>query len=680
MLLYLKCSIKSTSGKYITAVDLKKLSKSGTMDTASNSTLSLPLGSTLNEVNDPPIPTSNSLASLDLSSTRNSTDGINQDNDEMSHDVHQQNTSVSDILLNATSNANDVGIEPFLGDASYNASTLNALDAIHQTWIQTFNMPLSSSKEDRIKQAVNFMNAEENDSLQNRKVKKHSYRQIALYFKIPKSTLYDRLKHKSNNGQIHSINKVSTSHGKNNSSLNKIDKPNKSNSNNGLNLVVFNNASHGEMIDFHYKSYEKQMKLTFEKEEDLLSEIKSLCLGIGNIMNRSQINSFVKSKVSNVRLGKTWFQNFLNRHKDKVLYGFESSYYNVTVAELKNGRNNSAFLWKCYINEVKSILSARESNKPIYFIIRTNLHKQSRSSIFTVLKITNDNYSIKLLTSPKVIVFQEFFNCKGYFNFSMNSNENSPVASTVQSPIEYEKIMKLKNKKLTKIISDSVLECVAHYLSLDSTTPDEKPLILFEGFDEQFNWDIPTCKKIVDLCKFMAVPWKEQLFQEELFAELNERIFALIQGLTLTGSDQFPVEFDLENTSLDLEKMISLFKSAIKIDIPIPIDDTTSSTTSSINQNKLPQDSLLKSNTHSSSTLDENTTTSIINSQIPKQTINLISPTPANIFENNLLTQVSELALLVDQNENTLFEHINDPRSKAILNVIFTKIKNIAPR
>lgn len=583
------------------------------------------------------------------------------------------------------------GIEPFLGDSTLNISILNALDSIHRTWMETQNhAPLSSNKEERIKQAVYFMITEEQNRLRDNSIKKHSYRQVSLYFKIPKSTLYDRLKYKNvanvDNGtttEIPNEIRYKTKHGFDGSHSksafnNEMEKDGSQN--------AFVNSGIGDLNhEYNSKSYRKQMKITPDKEKQLIDNVRLLCHAMGNIMNRTQIKACVKSLTDDIPLGKKWLQNFMNRHKDSVLYGIESGPIHVTTKNINNGRNNSAYLWKCFVALLQEKVKNLSRNQPFFYITRTCIHRQSRSSLFTCFKIDSSNYSIDLLFSPKVIIFPDYFNNRPYMNIQDSDNNILEHNMTHIDDISYnERLWKNKNGKLTKLLLDIINICSnysSHGVSNTNEVHKKLPLVAFEGFDEQFNWDPIICDQISKSSTLLSVPWKEQLFQEITYSETNQKITKYIDDMSNKSQHELPLEFEVNDIDLNLKVLQQAFtklmeSKLIDIDPNAQEHDKRDLSTNGEDYDKYyynrKDNEVLDNNTYYNNIVD----TDNGNSQYKKKE----NPIEGNIFENSMVSKLSDVVELVEQNESMLYDHITDASAKAIMKEIFNRMKKIIPQ
>ncbi|CCF58889.1 hypothetical protein KAFR_0F02930 [Kazachstania africana CBS 2517] len=552
-----------------------------------------------------------------------------------------------------------IEISPFLGDTTQNPTTLAALGSIHRAWTEAYHAPLAVDKEERIRQAVDFMKTEEDAHTSDRTIKKHSYRQVALYFKIPKSTLYDRLKQRNNNN----TNVTAT--------------PSKRRSEDSQNSADENELTLRTTIseDSRHKPYEKQMKLTPQREKELIVKVGRICHAMGNVMNRTQIKSYIKSYVNEISLGKKWLMNFMNRHKGSVLYGSPASAYNVNVSTLKNGKNNFPYLWKCYVHLLQNTVKSLPRKKPFYYITRTCFDHQSRSSIFTCFEISPVDYEIKLHSSPEGIIFPDFFQNKVHLNL-LDSNSSGFNLSDNSSML-----MKSKNNKLSKLLLKVYMNCAGNDVQLADANSD-LPFIIFEGFDESFNWEPSTCEQVITTSKFLSVPWKESVFQRILYPMYVQAMQDYVQSLIVRETTSVPLFFTLDEVDIELPTLSKIFIELMDK----KLGDLAVNNTSRHNEGQQ-SDMYLVHNLGQNEEDDVNedvlkaTPPTLHSGQFCNSTtITPLQGTSSNVFEHSMMTQLNDIIDLIDTKENVLRQQIQDPSTKETLSDIFNRIRNIVPQ
>lgn len=224
---------------------------------------------------------------------------------------------------------------------------------------QTAKELLPTNKEERIQLALQFIKQQENvlanshDEGNGIRKQKHSLRQIALYFQVPKSTLYDRLKNKTVN-----IN----------------------------------------------RAHIQQMKLTPQLESQFLTKLNLLSRSYGNIPNLTQIKDVISANIGTVSLGKKWIHNFIKRHENAVIYGCLSGDNNITLGNFKSFKNNYDYLWECFVPLLQK--KVKQQKEPFYFIVRTTLDNSSLSSVFNCFKASPD-LNMEISTPAQVVILND---------------------------------------------------------------------------------------------------------------------------------------------------------------------------------------------------------------------------------------------------------------------------------
>ena len=203
----------------------------------------------------------NSSSTLHISNIKNSM--------MVEHSQGNNNLSVLDTTLSKSNKNQDMEVLDFKATIQDKLPVNN--NSIDSLWKKLFNVPISLDKKERVQQAIDFMEEENRAFLRDPFVTKHSLRQIAQYFNVPKSTLYDRSKAKSSKKYAHTQSK-------HNNNTNRL--PN--NNNRIHNIVGTNNAPKMKefilstdqvniirdtsRVNSTYKKYEQQMKLTIKEE------------------------------------------------------------------------------------------------------------------------------------------------------------------------------------------------------------------------------------------------------------------------------------------------------------------------------------------------------------------------------------------------------------------------------
>lgn len=551
-----------------------------------------------------------------------------------------------------------------------------AVASVQDAWGENFNEPLPTNKEDRIKQALEFMRGERQAFAADKNIKKHSIRQIAMFFQVPKSTLYDRLKNKSIDSQV----------------------------NDGRIYV-------GPTYSVSSRAHSQQMKLSPEKEEALLDQLHNLCQALGNTLNLTHIRDFIVSLVEGISLGKKWVHNFNRRHDDAIIYGTNSSHYNVRMFNSKSSRSNFENLWKCFVPLLRERIRQLPPSQPFYYITRACFHQASMSSIFTCFKIMPEDFSISLLCPPRVIIFPDYFG-KVYLqlrdlkhdmanNFrevdedmeDHHSNASGSSVSVSESSGRVDKMEKhhngidhnrinnqeklqkeFKHKKLNQVFQRIYAECCSQ-----SSNQDDLPLVIFEGFEDRYNWDPVTCRSMVVLGKFLALPWNQQVLQKFIITELQPIVGELAQSTSITATQLPSMEVDLSRLDLDLDPFVHSLRRLLQ--------PHTEISPASLNHNGVLVNDIFASalpQSPSSPRHHQSATTASTASAI-QPSVDLHNhaenSTSANIFEDSTLSQLQEVLGLIEHNESQIYGELPDGScSKAVIPEIFNKIRAILPQ
>lgn len=584
-------------------------------------------------------------------------------------------------------------------DPSLSAAAAAAVASIQDVWSENFNEPLPTNKEERIQQALEFMRSEKQAHAADKNIKKHSIRQIALFFQVPKSTLYDRLRNKTSmNLDDHTIDKSA---------------------------AAFNSGSNAYSISS--RSHSQQMKLSLEREQILLTQVHHLCHTLGTTLNLTHIRDFIISLVDGISLGKKWVHNFTRRHDDAVIYGTSGSRYNVKMLNSKSCRCNFEYLWRCFVPLLQETIKTLPQDKPFYYITRTCIHQPSMSSVFTCFEVIPSSMSIKLFSPPQVIIFPDYFG-KAYSQRDTNHHQKSASKPTesqnlnqddgvVSSDINghdidlddeqnhhdhntknrdtildehtkisgHEKAQKqFKINKLNDTFSRIYAHCCDDIQSNDlnhdrnnGAAPNEVPFVIFEGFDDRYNWDPRICKTMVHLGKFLALPWNQHIFQQSIVARLQNIVDSVAQQSPITATQMSSMEINLDQVDWDMDMDMDVFAEELndilqlRTEVTPSVDQQDDLHVSSLN--------VFASTLHSPSSHDEQAGNENHMHKSAQQP-HTESATSANIFENSTLTQLQDVINMIDHNETQLYRDLMDPSSKATLMDIFNKIKGIVPQ
>lgn len=579
-----------------------------------------------------------------------------------------------------------------VADPSLTAAAAAAVASIQDVWSENFSEPLPTNKEERIQQALEFMRNEKHAHAADKNIKKHSIRQIALFFQVPKSTLYDRLK-------------------------NKALLPNSEKSGDS---IVANPAASAYSISS--RAHSQQMKISMEKEELLLLQTHKLCHALGNTINLTHLKDFITSLVDGISLGKKWVHNFTRRHDNDLVYGTLSSRFNVRMANSKNCRCNFEFLWRCFVPLLQETIKQLPQDEPFYYITKTCIHQPSMTSVFTCFEVKPRDLSVRLFGEPHLVIFSDYFgkaysqrdNAKDavsrlhHSTASMiNGHDNIDHENLQDSDRTGDSVMNRhdrlqKHHKLEKL--NSVFARIyAHCCSNRELNPGFVPLVIFEGFTDRFNWDPLIGKNMVHLGQFLAVPWNQQIFQQLIAKQLMNVVSSVTRRSSMIGNQASDLETDtiLHHVELDMEvfrtKLGQVLRMRTETPTP-PIDTHATAQDNDLN--------VFASTLRSSPDRDHDVDTNFLGKPAATQTQTqqqhhhhnhhnhhqeppspqgpppppLETVTSANIFESPSLSQLQDVINLIDTNEEDLYRDLADPSLKTTLMDIFSKIKGILPQ
>lgn len=619
-------------------------------------------------------------------------------------------------------------------DSSLTAAAAAAVASIQDVWSENFNEPLPTNKEERIQQALEFMNSEKQAHGSDKNIKKHSIRQIALFFQVPKSTLYDRLKSKSNDLNANSIIKLLPPH-------NSSPKP------------------HALSAS---RSHQQQMKLSIEKEDILLSEVRNLSHAYGNTLNYTQIREFIMSLVNGISLGKKWIHNFTRRHDEFIVYGTYNSRFNVKMKRSKSCRCDFDYLWRCFIPLLQEKIRSLPQDKPFYYITRTCIHQSSMSSVFTCFEIIPNEMSIKSIMPPKLLIFPDYFgkiylhqnqyqnrskmindnnnnnssnndidnnenkndgendmrNSHGNENneesngreefkqnslhSDMNNNNSNNSNSNNDNNInennlpeelsDHSSRINKQEKKYGHFKIDKLNEAFAKIYAecCQSASNSEIPFVVFEGFDDRYNWNALFCKDMVQTDRFLSLPWNQQLFQQNVSTSLRGVIDATTESSSIAAIESSSYETDLTDENLSLDIFEQEFQHIINLHTEL-LNSNEAHEHDSVQLNDLNvfEPALHAAAAAAAAAAATSSSTASLNTDIEpqhgsfgktSQQSRMENVTSANIFENSTISQLQDVISMIDNNESQLYGDLVNSNSKTTLMTIFNKIKGIVPQ
>ncbi|CCH59705.1 hypothetical protein TBLA_0B08900 [Henningerozyma blattae CBS 6284] len=578
-----------------------------------------------------------------------------------------------DIILNSSTNQNSSNQNLLSPDSA------NAFSMIQNSWIENWTDPLPTNKEDRIKQALKLMENEELAFNNGKKIKKHSIRQIAVFFKIPKSTLYDRLKNKLPSQITIQQSTLPTS--------------------TPTSTTLKKNS---------ISSHRLQMKISPERELKLIEQIKLLCQIMGNILNPTQIKNFIITSLDDnqIILGKKWVHNFIRRHETSIIYGsLNHNNNNIQLINLRNSRNHFPYLWKCFVPLLQSVLN---KNVSFYYITRSSINKKNLSSIFTCFEISidkslhhNNTTSFKILPKfkPIAIIFPDFFeldNSNPNSNSLLqiqNENTNTTVTSNngnnnfldINLPNNENSTNLLKNKSLKKIKSDPTTttsnitpqdEKIQKQFKLDKLNSiflrfyekcgkvynkqnPNQPFIIFEGLNDLYNWTPNFILENISINHFLSLPWNQSIFQETIIYQFKDYLLDIKNSIKSMNSTQLKsLEFDLDSQNLDLNIINKQFANVVS---NISSNTTNNNTTNLIIDDDSSNDTLNLANRLTKS-INNNHSNNNNNNNNTANTTNNIQATPQDLLpdvELNMFTTPSPFTSSTNNNTNNSNSNTN---------------------
>lgn len=426
-----------------------------------------------------------------------------------------------------------------------NKKTTTSLSKIGYLWNKWFQEDLSEDKNKRYQQAIKFilkcnMSKEDVTGLKQNctiitdiadqsllKGSKFSIRLIAMYFKLPKSTLHDKLKKcYSSDGNLSAIS--------NNSHIRKpqgyeimfstSSRPKKLDENVDAVIAsnILRNKEMSEKTDsntIRTTSMDQKEDITYNLkcEAEALEFVKKIIASRGVLPNKQDINYLIEryydlhlSKSDNnenpIEFKRSWFSNFYNRHRDFMIYGayktndtatenavggIDNTNYNdfhIKLSQLVGLKHDHKFLWNCCINELSlsirkndtsTIMNERE-NDHVYIIIKTAFEidtKLSKAVMLYCFRIAKSDLEASSVNKPLVLIYDESI------AFSMEVNQ-------------------LINAK----INEFAQTCIIESRMMNSGKSAARPLIILQDNDKNFQVNLPIVEELIEKCKFVTLP------------------------------------------------------------------------------------------------------------------------------------------------------------------------------
>ncbi|CCK68247.1 uncharacterized protein KNAG_0A05840 [Huiozyma naganishii CBS 8797] len=560
-------------------------------------------------------------------------------------------------------------ISAFLKDATNHG---NGHVTIQQIWEDGFAEPISEDREHRIQQAVTFMKAADMAHSMNAGATKYSIRQVAQHFKVPKSTLYDRLRLKQS---VSVADKDFSGNMDSSPASTEVNNDSHEGPTNKIqhdvliskNILPFTTGSVAQPQSNNYIKHENQMKMSVNEELRMLSQIKELSYTYGNLFGRKQILEHINEETGGkLDLGSSWLKSFLQRHSGVVLYGPPEGFCKIKVSSLHMAKNNYNLLCKCFVKQVQFLSETSWRGRNIYYIARSSLHDRGQSSVFSCFELSLVNHSFKLVTTPKVLLFQDYRGRK-----LKNANDSEPVSPIINGKFSGDEVQNQLCDTLLKCIS----ACIQREYSVSAATDGEeqtKTYHLLKVLYEQFHWDITTCKEISKTATFMSAPWQSQILGglavEAVENELQEKVQTLSGGSTDTGILQFEIKDNINK--ITLAKIAKLFVGLFELPLGRPEENVSislgGSTVSKVEQKADPVEKSGKPpNVISMSRYDFLQGDPIA---IPNEVSSL----------DVLQSQLSEISELIEENESRFYTNIQHGSTRELLRLLLNRVKRLA--
>ncbi|AET40451.1 uncharacterized protein Ecym_6048 [Eremothecium cymbalariae DBVPG len=461
---------------------------------------------------------------------------------------------------------------------------------------------------------------------------KQSLRQIAMFFQIPKSTLYDRLKNSKKQRS------TSNSVGPTTKTVPKVRVASNSNSNSTSHLI--------------------QMKLDPAREEQLFLYLRKVCLAYGNLPNLVQLKFLVSQEIKHITLGRKWVSNFIKRHNDQIIYGWEVFHNPIKFEDFKKWKNQFTFLWIWFVPLLQEIMRKCMSNGEVfYYLVRVPISYEVLASCFIGFKVDPD-MTLGLAFEPELVTFR---------------NNNSSL---------------MHKEERIKTLNGILQKC---YRKL----PHNAKLVVFEGFNDQYHWDFEDCIRLVNPENFIALPWGRHILSRLI--EFGPELVRIYDPQTVKLSWN-ETHFKLQDIKTELKMFMSLStdtSSAIDISLPAlsatsappsrPIDIELQATNTAATAAVSVDDDEDENNDDNGDNENDNdndaasVAVAILEHQSAATHTAAATATtsPPIACTDALPQQLKDIVATIDDHEDQLYNNLRDPNSKVILNNIFNRLRSV---
>ncbi|CDO95085.1 unnamed protein product [Kluyveromyces dobzhanskii CBS 2104] len=420
--------------------------------------------------------------------------------------------------------------------------------------METFSeKELPIGKEERIKLALAFIreqygnkehtasfdkdnqpNPNELKLAKTEKKRKSTIRQIALYFQIPKSTLYDRMK--ADQGQKRQRTVVNRSRvippATESKQYTDVDDE--------LQAIQLVERQDPAKVYAHTS----QMKFSPEEESAIVHDIQRYMLAYGNLPLISNLKDCISNATSAVPLGNKWISSFIRRHAEESIYGNTDN--RVANAKFKDFKQ-----WKNRFGRLYDV-----------FLLQFQLKMKKCSQFQYICRYTPNGPGT---VSTKMMIIALDVKVRQ----SEVHSENEVQISWLCEP----RIAEL-NLPATNETNELFLQHFTSILELvDVNTTD---LVILEGFTPTEHWDWSQCLQIVEQHnlkgKLFTVPWGNRLLSESLKnnLKLNDALANNLQDIqTPTAGVGTPL--------IDLAVVSDVLKEIISTPSSLPLTHTNDS-------------------------------------------------------------------------------------------------------
>lgn len=318
---------------------------------------------------------------------------------------------------------------------------------------------------------------------------KHTIRQIAMYFQIPKSTLYDRMRadqgmKRQRSSKSGRISKQVT-----------VD----------MDLYSTLTGNTGQTDVSKIYSHTSQMKFSPEMEEQLVNNIQGCALGYGNLPLISELRSGVAQINNAAVLGNKWINGFIKRHAEEVIYGSDttnSDELSIKFGDFKQWANKFTHLHGIFVHLLRTRMMSCKRFQYIFKYVVRRPNCAARHILFLIdIRVPDDLSKNDLICT---------WLCE-------------PLIRDFDGPEEFT----ASNSTSQAFLAD--IKKLLHFV------PKDTDLVVLEGLTPLENWEWLQCLEIIfqfDLVgKLYTVPWGNQLlanaFNFNLDANVNQEFFTL---------------------------------------------------------------------------------------------------------------------------------------------------------